>query len=578
MHIKATPRRVARRLARRLTLLAIPAALAACGGGSDSSNDVQPPAPAALAIAGTAATGAAMANAAITVTCATGSTTTTSGTDGTFKISITGGALPCVLTATSSDKSLELHSVVPGTSTGSASATANITPLSELLIAKYAGTDPKAFVTAFTASTVIKPADVTTAQTALLNTLKTAGVDTTKASDILAGSIVAGSKTDYDGVLEQLKSTLSGAGATLTDLTAAVQSTSKSSDVTTGATLTTVLAPAASDCPGLKTGKLRVVNFETTDPALASYVVSVDAAALTATVGSTKYTLAKNAACDYTASATGATATRVLVARSGLAVLLQSGGVAGVAIPDQQLDVAALAGSYNRVSFSKTFDTFIGDFGVTKFRADGYNGPADGSDRGIFNCPQGYGQCTEDVQKKGTLKPNTAGGFDYVDPNDPQSTRVFAFRNAAGRVFMLGWEPATGLVHVLASQDKLALPAVGKASSFWQFTVRPATGISAVTEDSNTVTKVDSTAGTVTRQFSTSTNDGHFDTLAFNPVDATQLSFAGARYRDPALCTDAQGAAYTKCSRVVSLPFEGVVVTVSTVNSNRFLSVSIDKP
>jgi hypothetical protein len=50
---------------------------------------------------------------------------------------------------------------------------------------------------------------------------------------------------------------------------------------------------------------LRVVNFDTTDPAQASYRVSVDAAGLTATVGSTKYTLAKNAACDYTASAVG---------------------------------------------------------------------------------------------------------------------------------------------------------------------------------------------------------------------------------------------------------------------------------
>lgn len=565
-------------LARRIAVLAVPATLAACGGGGSSSNDTPPPAPAALTVSGTAATGAAMAKAAISVSCATGTGTATSGDDGKFTVTITGGALPCVLTAKSSDGSLELHSVAPGTSTGSASATANVTPLSELLIAKYAGTDPKTFVTGFTASTAIKSTDIATAQTALLGTLKAAGVDTTKASDILAGTLVAGSKTDYDGVLEQLKTTLANAGTNLAELTTAVTNTNKSSGTTSDATITTVLAPAASDCPGLKTGKLRVVSFETTDPALASFQVSVDAAKLTATIGSTTYTLTKKAACRYTASATGAASTDVLVARSGMAVLLQSGGVSGVAIPDQQLDVAALAGSYNRVTYSHNFDTEIGDFGVTKFRADGYNGPADGTDKGIFNCPKGYGQCVEDTQKKGTLKPNAAGGFDYVDPNDPQPTRVFAFRNAAGRVFMLGWEPGTGTVHVLSSQAALALPAVGKVASFWQFTVRPTTGLSPVTEDANTVTKVDTTAGLVTRQFSSTTNDGHFDTLAFNPVDATQLSFTGARYRDPALCTDAQGAAYTKCSRVVSLPFEGLVVTVSTVNTNRFMSVSIDKP
>lgn len=564
-------------LARHLVVIAIPATLVACGGGSGGEAPPQTPT-AALAVSGTAATGAAMANAAITISCAAGTATATAGTDGKFSASITGGALPCVLTATSSDKSLELHSLIPGTSTGSASATANITPLSELLIAKYAGTDPKAFVTGFSAVTAIKASDITTAQTALLGTLKTAGVDTTKAADILAGAIVAGSKTDYDGVLEQFKATLASAGASLTDLSTAVQSASKSSDTTAGATLTTLLAPAASDCPGLKTGTLRVVNFDTTDPAQASYRVSVDAAGLTATVGSTKFTLTKNAACDYTASAAGATATRVLVARSGMAVLLQSGGVSGVAIPEQRLDVAALAGSYNRVTYAKGFDSFIGDFGVTKFRADGYNGPADGSDSGIFNCPAGYGACTADTQKKGTLKPNSAGGFDYVEPTGTVSTRGFAFRSASGRTFILGWDPVSGAVNVLTSQDKLTLPTAGKVSNFWQFTVRPATGIGAVTEDSNTVAKVDATAGTVTRQYSATTNDGHFDTLAFNPVDATQLSFAGARYRDPKLCTDAQGAAYAKCSSVIQLPFEGIVVTVSTVNANRFVAVSIDKP
>ena len=228
-------------LARQLAVIALPAALVACGGGS-SSNDAPPAPPAALAISGTAATGAAMANASVTISCAAGTATATTGSDGKFSASITGGALPCVLTATSSDKSLELHSLIPGASSGSATATANITPLSELLIAKYAGTDPKAFVTGFTTATTIKASDIGTAQTALLGTLKTAGVDTTKAADILGGSIAAVSKTDYDGVLEQLKTALAGAGASLADLSAAVQSASKSSDTTAGATLTTLLA------------------------------------------------------------------------------------------------------------------------------------------------------------------------------------------------------------------------------------------------------------------------------------------------------------------------------------------------
>ena len=547
------------RRAPRAQSLALPLvlALSACGGGGDSATTSgglsNPPAGTTLKVGGTAAVGAPMAQAAIAIACASGTATATADANGVYTVSITDGTLPCVITATSSDGQTELHSVAPGT--GHADTTANVTPLSELLVAKLAGGDPKAFVSAFTGTTTISTADVGAAQAALLTTLAAAGLDTTGVTDIVAGTISAGSGSGYDGVLDKLKTAMDGAGTTLANLTAAVSTTSGAGSDTSNSTVTTVLAPAASDCPGLKTGPLRVLDFDTQE----NQLIQFDVAAMTASAGGATYTLTKNAACDYTIA--DGSATRVLVARSGLAVLLTGSGpsgVAGVAIPEQKLDVAALAGTYDRVQYGSTFDAEGGDFGTTVFAADGQNGLS-------VNCPLGYGHCVDDTASKGKLVANAAGGFDYMEGGASLS-RVFAFRTAAGRNLLIAQAP-DGTVVVLAAQEALALPAVGRVASFWQFTAN-ASGIGAVTEDTNTVTAVDAATATVTRQFP---SDGHFDTLAFN------APFAGTRYRATNGCTSSTGGAFA-CNGVVQLAFGGMVMSVSAVPTRHFMTVSIDKP
>ena len=545
------------RRAPRAQSLALPLllALSACGGGGDSAvaPNANPPGATALKIGGTAAVGAPMAQAAIAIACATGTATATADANGAYTVSITDGTLPCVITATSSDGLTELHSVAPGT--GHADTTANVTPLSELLVAKLAGGDPKAFVTAFSGTTTITAADVGAAQVALLATLTAAGLDTTAVTDIVGGTISAGSGSGYDGVLDKLKAAIAGAGTTLADLTTAVSTTSGAGSNTSNATVTTVLAPAASDCPGLKTGPMRVLDFDTQE----NRVLQFDVAAMTASAAGTSYTLTKNAACDYTIA--DGDATRVLVARSGLAVLLSGSGpngVAGVAIPEQKLDVAAMAGTYDRVQYGSTFDPESGDFGTTIFAADGQNGLA-------VNCPLGYGHCAEDTADKGKLVANAAGGFDYMEGGASQA-RLFGFRNAAGRNLMIAQSP-DGSVTVLAAQETLALPAVGRVASFWQFTAN-ASGLSAITEDTNTVTAVDAATAMVTRQFP---SDGHFDTIGFN------APFAGTRYRATNACTSSAGGAFT-CNGVVQLAYGGLVLSVSAVPTRHFMSVSIDKP
>lgn len=541
-----------RRLVKQISAMSLPVALAACGGGGDSSTSA-PSVATALKVSGTAAVGAAMANASINITCAAGSATPSADANGVYTASMTDGALPCVITATSSDGQTVLHSVAPGT--GHADTTANVTPLSELLVAQLAGTDPAAYVASFTGTTAIASTDVSAAQTALLKTLGDAGIDVSAVNDIVGGTLSAGTGTGYDGALDKIKTTLTTAGTTLAELTTAVSTTNSAGASTSTSTVTTVLAAAATDCPGLKTGKLRVLDFS----AGTNYLVEVDASALTAMVNGTAYTLAKNASCDYTLS--DSAATRVLVARSGLAVLVKgsgASGVAGVAIPEQKLDVSALAGTYDRVQFGTNFDTEAGDFGTTVFAADGQNGLS-------VNCPLGYGHCAEDTQSKGQLVANAEGGFDYME-NGVSNARLFGFRTASGRNLMVG-KATDGSVVVLAAQTAVELPAVGRVASFWQFTVNNA-GLGSVTEDSNTVTAVDATANTVSRQFA---SDSHFDTLTVN------APFTGTRYRAANACTTSTGGAFS-CNAVVQVPFGGVVLTVSALPTKHFMTVSIDKP
>ena len=536
--------------------LAVPLALtlAACGGGGSSTPaDVTPPAPAVLKLTGTAAVGAPMASAAIKVACATGSANVTADANGVYTVSIADGTLPCVITATSSDGQTELHSVAAGT--GHADTTANVTPLSELLVAQLSGGDPKTFVANFTSTTAIAASDVSSAQTALLQTLTAAGIDASAVADIVGGSITAGSGTGYDGVLDKLKTAIDGAGTTLADLTVAVSSTSTAGSNTSRSTVGTVLAPAAPDCPGLKSGTLRVMDFGTTE----NFLLQVDAAGMTVSNQGVSYKLIKNASCDYTID--DGDSTRVLVARSGIAVFRTGSGLTGatgVGIPEQKLDVSALAGTYDRVQYGTTFDAESGDFGTTIFAADGQNGLS-------VNCPLGHGNCVDDTQTKGKLVANPDGGFDYME-NGASQARVFGFRNASGRNLLLAQAP-DGTVIVLAAKATLALPDVGKSSSFWQFTVNAA-GPGAVSEDANTVTAVDATAGTVTRQFG---SDSHIDSISFN------APFAGTRYRATNACTSSTGGAFA-CNGVVQLPYGGVVLTVSSVPTKHFITVSIDKP
>ena len=91
--------------------------------------------------------GAALPGATVSIKCAAGTGTATTAADGRYTLTLTGASLPCALRVVGTDGSV-FHSVVAGTGT-TGTFVANITPLTELLVATATGASPGTFFDGF---------------------------------------------------------------------------------------------------------------------------------------------------------------------------------------------------------------------------------------------------------------------------------------------------------------------------------------------------------------------------------------------------------------------------------------------
>jgi len=201
-----------------------------CGGGSSASSNAgstvtTPTVPAPTVLSGVAATGAAFTDATVTVTDSTGATVGTSatiGADGTYSITLTAGAVaPFVLTATRSGADGASESLVSVVSsvTGS-SATANITPITNLIAARLSPTgDPSklgaelaAKTANLSASTVSSKVDEVQAILApILTATETSGTNPLTGSFIVNGA-------GYDRLLDSVKVSIVPASASTSNI------------------------------------------------------------------------------------------------------------------------------------------------------------------------------------------------------------------------------------------------------------------------------------------------------------------------------------------------------------------------
>jgi len=573
----------------RLQALALASAsmLAACGGGGHSSTSA-PAGASGLAISGTAATGAAIANRPVTAKCATGTASGTTGADGHYTLTVDGGAWPCLaeVTPASGDP---LVTVVAG-SGGSASA--NITPVTHLIVANLAGGDPAGFFSSFgsSAAAAVNTGTVAAAQTAVMATLQAAGIDLSAVGDPITGTLTPASSTSagnaYDVALDALGSTLSSTGTTLATLTTTVAASSTAATSAGGSNATAsaaslpaelLLKPAASNCAALRSGTYRMV-FPTVGAPLAEQhgkiVIDATTLAVTYTDGSTG-TFAANGNCrfsddngksDIVVSPAGVLVGRVTDDNGAHFHLV-------IGFPEQSHTLAELAGTWNIIGLERN-DAHTGYTGVAGLATQ----DAAGALSNVSWCQNDTtwavsgAACTSVTSGLPGLRVNSSdGGFDILDGSNVDG-RLFAYRAGSGELLLVEIDP-DGSFSLRTRQHANSLPAVGAATVNWNLsTGNQLLSTNSVSANSATIVSVDSAAGSWLRSNQTvGLNDAHDETLlANNPRD-------GFSFRAAAQALAADNSVVT-VREFTSLGLRGMGVNALLLPSQTRFQFSVNQP
>lgn len=474
-------------------------ALAACGGGGSS------PPPAPLKLTGTAAKGAALAGALVQVSCATGSGSATTAADGSYTVSIDGGALPCVLRAPLGDGSF-VHSAIGGS--GSGDFTVNISPLTELVVARATGVEPDTLFAEFAARrSAVTTAALSDAVAAIKVTLN--GVVDLGTANPLSDPAAVGSALDQK--IDALVASLASNGTSLAELTQTVAASSPANPTPPPATSGTaslpadlLLKPAAANCTALRSGTYRAVYFQASNAGqYATETLTIDTAALTVTPtrsGATARQLIALGTCRFLVS----DGTELVVSQAGVVSLRFSTGPGtfanGIAFPEQTHAVAELAGSWNALGWERDTPT------ATTYHAIAFN-VVFGSDGKPTS-----GSACDDVKTCApipaaelaflTLTANAAaGGFDLTssDPADPYVDRLFAYRAGGGELMLVSIS-GNGSFSLLTRERTNDPPTVGNISRNFDLSIgRTLASTGSIAESGNTILTVDTASNGFTR-------------------------------------------------------------------------------
>ena len=535
--------------------------LAACGGGGGGGGggESPPPPPGPLTLQGTAATGAAIAGAPVAAKCASGTGSTTTRTDGRYTISIgaTTTSLPCVVEVAPAGGAA-LRSVAAGS--GGGSATVNITPLTELVVARVARAAPASFFTSFE-SAKVTPGAVNTAIAEVAKGLQ--GIVDLAGANPITDTLVAANGTTpgnaNDQRLDQLQAALVKAQSTFGELTTATVTSSKSM-----ASVNRLVQPAFASCSGLRSGKYRILNPHEVGPgglqeyvahtftvnASASPPTAVDDNDLTGQVKPLTPDAAQ--ACQFTHALTRGDMASVFVTKSGVMAWVSNTtpNRTSLALPEQLLLVEDLAGSFNYLGHERSTvgAPFAPASGTLTVDASGQV-TAESTCAGLAPC----------VPRNGPLAAftaNSSGGFNRG------AQRYFAFQSPTGDVSVMGIDSQNASVYVGTKQAALGLPAVGEESNVFDFSVAGVTFTSTRADESTTVISVDMTAPSFTRERE---GDARRDTFTINQPRN------GLRHR-PA---SGSGAAAVQ---VMPLPGSNSAVYTSIAPADSFFGVALDKP
>jgi hypothetical protein len=257
----------------KLQSLALSAAAAALlvtgcggGGGGGGGDDLVQAVP-SLQVSGTAATGAALAAAAVEVKCAAGTGTATTSATGAYTVTITNGALPCLVEVkkTVGSTTVSLHSVVEAGTLNEAdrrtSAVANVTPITEMIVAQLAAAMPEDSFKGFKGE-AITPAQVQAATAAVLAALKGVAIDLGAINPLKAELVAGATKGQgnaYDKLLDALGDKIDPASLPLVVNQIALAAVTKSEDGLSTA-MAAVSGGSLPGCPAAVSGKYRTLD------------------------------------------------------------------------------------------------------------------------------------------------------------------------------------------------------------------------------------------------------------------------------------------------------------------------------
>jgi hypothetical protein len=531
---------------------------------------------AALKVTGTAASGAAIAGATVEAKCNGGNGSATTAADGTYSVTLaTGVSLPCVLKVTVTGG--DLYSAAAGTGS---SATANITPFTQLIVADLGGKDPAAYFTGFGASDIsaLTSTALGAAAAQVATVLKNNGIDTSALGDLITGNLVAANGTTtgnaYDQALDTLNSKLTTSGSTLANLTTTVVQTATSTTTTVpsgtpSVALDVALQPAAASCSALRSGTYRVIQAQIEVPAnngaSSSEKVGVNAAASATTfvvtnadATTTTLTAVPGDPCHFT----GTTGDDVIVSQAGVIVFKDASVTrVGIAFPEQSISLADMAGDWNLLGYDRQNTTdpltpFSATVQITSAGAISFKS----------YCVEAK-TCAPNTTTA-SIVANTAGGFDIVNGTD--RSRAFAFRAGGGEMIFIGVSQDATIV-VGTHVRTLSLPTAGTVNQGWGIAMQNAlvgtvydNSASDVGPYKNTIDSVDAVANTFTR---TAVTNFTANPLITRPETFTVNQVAGVaarngyNYRNAATVLNSNKAS-TTVREFIQMPLRGTGINI----------------
>ena len=550
-----------------LTAAAVAAAalVAACGGGGGgdgaaAQSDVQ--------LSGVAATGLALASAPVDVKCASGTGTATTDAAGAYTVTVANGALPCIVkvTGTAADgTAVTLHSLAQGTGS---TAVANVTPLTEMILARAVGTLPADLFANFGTGTSVTADAVAQASTDILTALSTAanvdlsGIDPFKASLVAATTANPTGGNDYDKLLDQLGTVVSA--ATLPQVVSQIASTTGSSaPVTLNEVVANVAKGTLAGCPQALSGKYRIVEytgFTTT--------VDLDFGAGTITpAGASALPIARNTSqnCEFDITDDqNAVLTKVVIGPSGAGAFADEVRV-GYIFPVQAHNFAAVQGKWDFIESGLNED-MAGEHWVGEMTVAG-DGKVTVCDYDVMGNPPSFATCAVDTAEAATLAAQSDGSL--VLNYGAEVAPVFGFRAPGGSLTLFGTNNPSGneSAGVLKTHFVLSRPqatprqSVGTVVKYWD--VNQSTSGSLLTAsvgaDEITVTEAGDTFVTRTRK-----SDSRVDTFL---LDAPVV---GMRERK---ATGSISGVYNKF-----FPGLGVAFAIDAMPSAHFATISVNRP